>query len=64
MRGAMPDWWAPAHVATSRNVRLANELTGVIDENERLRAEVDRLAALLRQHDIDPGEPPAAERPA
>ena len=64
MRGPMADWWAPPHVAGSRNLRLTAELSGVIEENERLRAEVERLAGLLGQHGIDPGEPPAANRPA
>ena len=64
MREPMGGWWAPPHVASGRNLRLIGELKAVIDENERLRTEVERLAPLLRRHDIDPGDPPAADQPA
>ena len=47
--------------STGRRALILRELTVVLDENDRLRSETERLAAdvarlrdLLRQHDIDP----------
>jgi ATP-dependent Clp protease ATP-binding subunit ClpA len=37
--------------------RLTSVLASLVEENQRLRAEVDRLRALLRQHDIEPEGP-------
>ena len=37
-----------------RRAELTGELTAVLDENDRLHAEIDRLHLLLRQHGIEP----------
>jgi hypothetical protein len=35
---------------------LTGELTAVLDENDRLHTEVERLRLLLRQHGIEPDD--------
>ena len=37
--------------------RKTEEPAGAGSEADRLQAEVGRLRALLREHDIDPGDP-------
>ena len=37
-------------------VSLTGELTAVLDENDRLHAEVERLRLLLRQHGVEPDD--------
>ncbi len=39
-----------------RRASLTGELTAVLDENDRLRAEVERLRLLLRQHGVEPDD--------
>ena len=39
-----------------RRAFLAGEFTAVLDENERLHAEVQRLRVLLRQHGVEPDD--------
>ena len=39
-----------------RRAFLTGELTAVLDENDRLHAEVERLRLLLRQHGIEPDD--------
>ncbi len=39
-----------------RRALLTGELTAVLDENDRLHAEIERLRLLLRQHGIEPGD--------
>jgi ATP-dependent Clp protease ATP-binding subunit ClpA len=39
-----------------RRAFLTGEFTAVLDENDRLHAEVERLRLLLRQHDVEPDD--------
>ncbi|HEV2373521.1 MAG TPA: Clp protease N-terminal domain-containing protein [Streptosporangiaceae bacterium] len=39
-----------------RRASLTGELTAVLDENDRLHAEVERLRLLLRQHGVEPDD--------
>ncbi len=39
-----------------RRALLTSELIAVLDENDRLRAEVERLRVLLRQHGVEPDD--------
>jgi hypothetical protein len=39
-----------------RRAFLTSELTTVLDENERLHADMERLRKLLRQHGIEPDD--------
>lgn len=39
-----------------RRAFLTGEFTAVLDENDRLHAEVERLRLLLRQHGVEPDD--------
>jgi hypothetical protein len=39
-----------------RRALLTGELIAVLDENDRLHAEVERLRGLLRQHGVEPDD--------
>ncbi len=43
-------------VAPAFQYPLADQLTAVLDENDRLHAEVERLRLLLQQHGIEPDD--------
>jgi len=45
----------PVH-REQRRPFLTGEFTAVLDENDRLRAEVERLRVLLRQHGVEPDD--------
>jgi Clp amino terminal domain, pathogenicity island component len=49
--------------ARLRNRRLLTDLSAVINENGWLRAEVDRLRAVLQQNNIDPEQPASGQQP-
>jgi ATP-dependent Clp protease ATP-binding subunit ClpC len=39
-----------------RRASLTGELTAILDENDRLHAEVERLRLMLRQHGVEPDD--------
>jgi ATP-dependent Clp protease ATP-binding subunit ClpA len=65
LHGFPPVTSPPTSPATQvRNQRLVEELTGIISENDALRAEVGQLRRLLEVHHIDPGQAAPGEEPA
>jgi ATP-dependent Clp protease ATP-binding subunit ClpA len=65
LQGFAPVTFPPTSPVTQvRNQRLVQELTGVISENDTLRAEIDRLRRLLDAHHVDPGQAAPGEQPA
>jgi ATP-dependent Clp protease ATP-binding subunit ClpC len=48
----------PVRSSRGQRMRLISELTAVVEENDHLHAEVDRLRGLLREHGIKDGVPP------
>jgi ATP-dependent Clp protease ATP-binding subunit ClpA len=65
VRQAIEAWEHPAAASPNpeRNERVLHEITAVLQENDRLHAEIARLRNLLHEHGIDP-EPEAGDRSA
>jgi Clp amino terminal domain, pathogenicity island component len=56
VRGEVTDLIAQEPPTSPDDAAAAGDVTATVEENERLRAEVERLHGLLRRHGIDPGE--------